>query len=123
VKSKVQVIEGRAVLIDPHTVEVAGKRVTAKHILIATGGRPERPNIPGIEHSITSNEAFHLAHLPKRVAMWAAAISRWSSPASSTASAPRLICSIAVRRCCAASTTMSAAFVTEEIKKKGIDLA
>ncbi len=69
VKSKVQVIEARARLVDPHSVEVDGRRVTAKHILVATGGRPERPQIPGIEHSITSNEAFHLPHLPKRVAV------------------------------------------------------
>ena len=68
-KSKVQVIEARARVVDPHTVEVDGRRVTAKYILIATGGRPERPTIPGIEHSITSNEAFHLEHLPKRVAV------------------------------------------------------
>lgn len=65
--SKVELLETRAVLIDPHTVELAGKRVTAKNILIAVGGWPERPNIPGIEHSITSNEAFHLATLPRDI--------------------------------------------------------
>ncbi len=68
-KSKVVVMEGRARLTDPHTIEVDGKPVMAKYILIATGGHPERPKIPGIEHSITSNEAFHLPHLPKRVAV------------------------------------------------------
>jgi glutathione reductase (NADPH) len=68
-KSKAEIIEARALVVDPHTVEVAGKTRTAKVILIATGGRPERPSIPGIEHSITSNEAFHLPHLPKRVAV------------------------------------------------------
>lgn len=68
-KSKVQVIEARARLVDRHTVELDGRRVTAKTILLATGGKPERPQIPGIEHSITSNEAFHLPHLPKRVAV------------------------------------------------------
>jgi glutathione reductase (NADPH) len=68
-KSKVAVIEARARVVDRHTVEVDGRRVTAKVILVATGGRPERPQLPGIEHSITSNEAFHLQHLPKRVAV------------------------------------------------------
>ena len=68
-KSKVQVIEARARVAGPHTVELDGRRITAKFILVATGGHPERPNIPGIEHSITSNEAFHLPHLPKRVAV------------------------------------------------------
>lgn len=67
--SKVELIEGRGVLIDPHTVEVAGKRYTAKYILIATGGWPVRPSIAGIEHSITSNEALELQQLPARVAI------------------------------------------------------
>jgi glutathione reductase (NADPH) len=65
--SKVDLLESRAVMTDPHTLDVGGKRVTAKNILIAVGGWPERPNIPGIEHSITSNEAFHLPNLPKEI--------------------------------------------------------
>ncbi|MDY0873284.1 glutathione-disulfide reductase [Dongia rigui] len=65
--SKVELLESRAVITDPHTLNVGGKRVTAKNVLIAVGGWPERPRIPGIEHSITSNEAFHLARLPKDV--------------------------------------------------------
>ena len=65
--SKVQVIEGRGTLVDAHTVEVDGKRYTAKYILIATGGWPELPSIPGIEHAITSNEALDLRELPERV--------------------------------------------------------
>jgi glutathione reductase (NADPH) len=67
ISSKVDLLEARAVLTDPHTVEVGGKRVTAKQILVAVGGWPERPGIPGIEHSITSNEAFHLPTLPGEV--------------------------------------------------------
>ena len=61
--------QGRAVLKDAHTVEVTGKGlVTAEKILIATGGRPWKPeDVPGIEHAITSEEAFHLPALPKRV--------------------------------------------------------
>ena len=65
--SKVELLETRAALVDPHTVELAGKRITAKNILIAVGGWPERPNIPGVENSITSNEAFHLATLPREI--------------------------------------------------------
>ena len=68
-KSKAEIFDARARVVDPHTVEVGGKTRTVKVILIATGGHPERPSIPGIEHSITSNEAFHLPHLPKRVAV------------------------------------------------------
>jgi glutathione reductase (NADPH) len=67
--SKVEAIKGHAKIVAPHTVEIDGRRVTAKYILIATGGKPELPAIPGIEHAITSNEALDLPTLPKRVAI------------------------------------------------------
>jgi glutathione reductase (NADPH) len=63
----VALIEGRGRLIDPHTVEVEGKRHTAAHVLIATGGHPVMPAIPGIEHAISSNEALDLPALPRSV--------------------------------------------------------
>lgn len=53
-------------LLDSHRVQVGDDIVSAEKILIATGGRPWRPDIPGIEHSITSDEAFHLESLPRR---------------------------------------------------------
>src|SRR5919108_129875 len=65
--SSVEIIEGRGVLIDPHTVEVGGRRHTAETILIATGGHPTVPNIPGIEHVISSNEALDLPELPRKI--------------------------------------------------------
>jgi glutathione reductase (NADPH) len=65
--SGVQIIEGRARLRDSHTVEVGSNSFTAEHILIATGGRPFVPQIPGAELGITSNEVFHLDHQPKKV--------------------------------------------------------
>src|SRR6185369_6170849 len=65
--SGVKILEGHAELRDAHTVLIDGKPYTAKYILIATGGRPERPAIPGIEHTITSDEALELKTLPKRV--------------------------------------------------------
>ncbi len=60
-------IEGHANVVDPHTVEVDGKRFTAEHLLVATGGWPSVPEIPGREHVITSNEVFHLKDMPQRV--------------------------------------------------------
>jgi glutathione reductase (NADPH) len=64
----VKVFDARGVLADAHTVELStGERVTAERILIATGGWPKVPDIPGKELAITSNEAFHLPELPKRV--------------------------------------------------------
>jgi glutathione reductase (NADPH) len=63
----VTLVEGRGVLSDPHTVTVNGKALTAAKILIATGGRPSLPDIPGIEHAVTSNEALDLMQLPTRM--------------------------------------------------------
>ena len=65
--SGVQIIEDWATLTGKHTVEVAGKSYSAKHILIATGGTPTVPEVPGREHVITSNEIFDLSPFPKRL--------------------------------------------------------
>ena len=67
VNSGVTLLEGHATLTGPNEVLVNGQRHTAKHILIATGGWPQIPEIPGHEHAISSNEAFFLKALPKRV--------------------------------------------------------
>ncbi|MEE1867800.1 glutathione-disulfide reductase [Pseudomonas auratipiscis] len=67
VNSGVTLLEGHAKLADAHTVEVDGQRYTAEHILVATGGWPQIPDIPGKELAISSNEAFFLKELPKRV--------------------------------------------------------
>jgi glutathione reductase (NADPH) len=63
----ISVLNGRASLVDPHTVRIGDESYTAERILIATGGWPLVPDIPGKEHGITSNESFFLADLPKRV--------------------------------------------------------
>ncbi len=65
-KAGAEVIEGRARIVDPHTIEVAGRRITAANILIATGGKARRPHAGTW---ITSDEAFDLPALPKRVAI------------------------------------------------------
>jgi glutathione reductase (NADPH) len=65
---KVEIVKERAVVAGPHKVRLAGGRtVTARVILIATGARPVVPDFPGSELGITSNDAFHLPDLPKRV--------------------------------------------------------
>jgi glutathione reductase (NADPH) len=62
-----QLIEGHAKLVDAHTIEVNGKRHTAANILLAIGGHPVTPKIPGIEHVISSNEALDLPTLPRSI--------------------------------------------------------
>jgi len=62
----VEIVRGRAALRDAHTVEVAGRTWSARHILIATGSRPQVPDIPGKSHAIVSDAVFHLERLPAR---------------------------------------------------------
>jgi glutathione reductase (NADPH) len=69
-RAGVSIVRSRAILEDPHTVflQASGERVRARHILIATGAAPHMgPPIAGIEHVISSNQAFHLEALPNRV--------------------------------------------------------
>ena len=64
----VTIFKERATLTGPNSVQLAsGKTITADTILIATGARPLMPDLPGIEHAISSNETFHLEKLPKRI--------------------------------------------------------
>ena len=69
-RAGVSIVRSRAILEDPHTVflQASGERISARHILIATGATPHMgPPIAGIEHVISSNQAFHLEALPNRV--------------------------------------------------------
>jgi glutathione reductase (NADPH) len=64
-KAGAEVITGRGRILDPHTIEITGRTMTAAHLLIATGGRPRRPSTEWI----TSDEVFHLPSLPPRIAI------------------------------------------------------
>jgi glutathione reductase (NADPH) len=66
-KAGVKYIEGRGKLVDAHTVDVDGKRYTAKNILIAVGGRAFKAPIEGAEHSITSDDILVLPKIPKKL--------------------------------------------------------
>jgi glutathione reductase (NADPH) len=65
--SGAHILEGWATLVDAHTVAVGDQHYTAKSILIATGGKPSVPAVPGREHVITSNEMFDLSPFPQRL--------------------------------------------------------
>jgi len=66
-ESSVALLDGRGVVTGANQVDVAGKTYTAEKILIATGSWPHLPDVPGIEHAISSNEALDLPELPKRI--------------------------------------------------------
>lgn len=66
-KSSVQLFLHYARFVDEHTLEVGDQKITAEKILIAVGGKPVKPDVPGIEHTITSDDIFHLPQQPKRV--------------------------------------------------------
>ncbi|MGF1769068.1 glutathione-disulfide reductase [Enterovibrio makurazakiensis] len=68
-KNNIEVINGFAKFVDAKTVEVNGEHYTADNILIAVGGEPTIPNVPGAEHGIDSNGFFELTEQPKRVAV------------------------------------------------------
>ncbi|KAJ9510900.1 hypothetical protein QJQ45_027689 [Haematococcus lacustris] len=65
--AKVQLLEGRGRVVDPHTVEVDGQRFSARNILIAVGGTPSKLDIPGAELSITSDDALELSSRPNKI--------------------------------------------------------
>lgn len=65
--AEVKLFPVHAKLLDPHTLEVGDQKVTAERILIAVGGKPVKPDIPGIEHAITSDGMFEMTEQPKRM--------------------------------------------------------
>jgi glutathione reductase (NADPH) len=67
--ARATIFDARAVFLDPHTLDVGGRRVTAERIVIATGGHPTRVAFPGSEHAIISDDAFYLPTMPRRVAV------------------------------------------------------
>jgi glutathione reductase (NADPH) len=67
IQAGVRIVRGRARILDWHTVEANGERFSTEYILAATGSWPSKPEIPGVELGITSNEAFHLERFPNRV--------------------------------------------------------
>jgi glutathione reductase (NADPH) len=66
-KAGAKLLRGTARVVGPNAVELDGKRITTRYILLATGGWPYKPNVPGVEHCITSNEVFELPEQPRRV--------------------------------------------------------
>jgi glutathione reductase (NADPH) len=68
-RNRVEVIRGKAHFVDKKTVEVGGERLTAEHVVIATGGHPNLPGVPGAEYCITSDGFFELEEQPRKAAI------------------------------------------------------
>jgi glutathione reductase (NADPH) len=68
-KAGVELIRAKASLVDDHTLDLGDRKVTAAKILIAVGGKPLKPDLPGMEHAMTSDEMFHLAEQPQTIAI------------------------------------------------------
>lgn len=68
-KGGVEVFPAYAKFLDPHTLEIDDRKITADKILIAVGGQPHKPEIPGIEHAIVSDDMFHLKEQPEHIAI------------------------------------------------------
>ena len=103
-KRQVELVRARAHFVDAHAVTAGDRRLNAPHIVIATGGRPLLPTIPGAELGITSDGFFELPRAAAtRVASSAAATSRSSSPASSRPGLRHHAWCCAARACCAPS--------------------
>lgn len=68
-QSGVQLLRGQAQFVDAHSVCIDNQKYTASNILVAVGGKPIKPDIPGIEHTITSNELLEIDQLPERIAI------------------------------------------------------
>jgi glutathione reductase (NADPH) len=68
-KVGVKLLQGETRFSDAHTLEIAGQKYTAENIIIAVGGKPVKPDIPGIEHTLTSNELLNIEQLPRHIAI------------------------------------------------------
>jgi len=68
-RAGVTLVRGHATFVNSHELEIGGRRYTARYVLIATGGEPVRPELPGQEHAIVSDDAFALSCRPERIAI------------------------------------------------------
>jgi len=120
--SGVQLIEGRGRIVDPHTVEVAGQRYTAAHILVSTGSRPFLPEMPGIEHVLTSDGALNLKELPRRIIIVGGGYIAVEFAGIFNALGVKVTVLIRGDTVLRGFDDDVRAFLTQELRKKGVDI-
>ena len=122
VDAGVTVLRGRARLVDPHTVEVNGQRFEARHVLVATGGHPLMPEVPGGELAVSSDDMFDLPVFPSHLVVVGAgyiACEMASIFRGLGAQVTQLVRGPQLLRGFDADV---ATFVTDEMRKKGVDI-
>jgi len=120
--SSVTTFHGHARFVGPNQVEVDGKRIEAKHVLIATGGRPKVPKIPGAEFGITSDGFFELEQQPKRVAVVGAGYIAVELAGIFNALGSKTSLFIRHSQFLRTFDPMIREFLADEMKKSGIDI-
>lgn len=120
--ANVTVIEGRAVVEDPHTVRVGDRAYTARYLLVATGGSPIRPDITGAEHVVTSNEALDLPSLPARVIIVGGGYIAAEFSGIFNAAGARVTTLVRAEGLLRGFDDDIRATLSEEMRKKGVDL-
>jgi len=120
--SGVQLIEGRGRIVAPHTVEVAGQRYTAAHILVSTGSRPFVPDMPGIEHVLTSDGALNLKELPRRIIIVGGGYIAVEFAGIFNALGVKVTVLIRGDTVLRGFDDDVRAFLTQELRKKGVDI-
>jgi glutathione reductase (NADPH) len=121
--SGVTLVEGRGRLVDAHTVEVAGKCYTAERILVATGSRPFLPqDVTGIEHAVTSDEALSFPELPKRLVIVGGGYIGVELACVFQGLGAKVTVVLRSPTVLSGFDTDVRGFLTEELRKKGIEL-
>ena len=119
----VSILQGRGRVVDAHTVEVGGKRYTARHLLVATGSRPALPeDVRGLEHALTSDGALSLPELPHRVAIVGGGYIGVEFAGIFNALGSRVTLLLRDNQVLSGFDADVRSALTQELRKKGIDL-
>ncbi|MBM7112659.1 glutathione-disulfide reductase [Archangium primigenium] len=120
--SGVRVIQGRGRVVDAHTVEVGEQRYTARHVLVATGSFPSLPRVKGVEHGLTSDDALSLKAVPRRLLIVGAGYIGVEFAGIFRALGARVTMFFRGSTVLRGFDDDVRAFLTQELRKKGVDL-
>jgi glutathione reductase (NADPH) len=122
VGAQATLLRGRARIVSPHEVDVDGQRFRARHILVATGGHPLRPEMPGAELAVTSNEMFDLPRFPQRLVVVGAGYIACEMASIFRGLGAEVTQLVRGSRLLRGFDDETAAFLAVEMGKKGVDI-